>query len=119
MTVGKANEEAMKHARKKRQGFFALSERQQAELIGCSWTTWRKTPFYAEALKKRPTSKPKKPSSPKAVSLTAEREAVTGEGDRDEVLKQLVAEQEADKEPSPLESDSPNHPRKIHSRKRL
>jgi hypothetical protein len=36
---------------------------------------------------------------------------VTGEGDRDEVLKQLTAEQEADKEPSPLEKDPLNKPR--------
>ena len=119
MTVEKANEKAMKLARKMRKGFFAFSERQQADEIGCSWATWKKTAFYAEAQRKRPASKLKKPSSPKTESLTAEREAVTGEGDRDEVLKQLAAEQEADKEPSPLECDPPSRPRKIHSRKRL
>jgi hypothetical protein len=58
-------------------------------------------------------------SSPKAQSLTAEREAVTGEGDRDKILQELIAEQDADKEPSPLEGDPPNRPRKIHSRKRV
>lgn len=115
MTVDDANEKAMKLAHRMRAGFFALSERQQAKLIGCSWTTWKRTPFYAEAQEKRPAGKQQQSSSPKTESLTAGREAVTGEGDKDEVLKHLIAEQEADKEPSPLESG----PRKIHSRKRL
>ncbi len=119
MTVKEANEKAMKLARKMRKGFFALSERQQADEIGCSWATWNKTPFFAEAQRKRPPGKPKKPSSPKTESLTTEREAVTGEGDRDEVLRQLAAEQAADREPSPLDGDPPNRSRKIHSRKRL
>lgn len=115
MTAEEANAKAMKLAHKMRTGFFALSERQQAKLIGCSWKTWRKTEFYPKAQAERPAGKRSKTSSPKAESLTAGREAVTGEGDKDEVLQQLIAEQEADKEPSPLES----HQRKIHSRKRL
>jgi hypothetical protein len=119
MTVEEANTKAMKLARKMRAGFFALSERQQAKQIGCSWQTWSRTPFYRKAQAKRPAGKRSKPPSPKTESLTAGREAVTGEGDKDEVLQQLIAEQEADKEPSPLETAPPNRPRKIHSRKRL
>jgi hypothetical protein len=119
MTVERANDKAMKLARKLRAGFFALSERQQAKQIGCSWATWKKTEFYAKAQARRPAGKRSTVSSPKAESLTAAREAVTGEGDKEEVLQQLIAEQEADKEPSPLESDAPGRPRKVHSRKRL
>lgn len=51
MTVDDANKEAMRLAKLLRAGFFALSERQQAEQIGCSWTTWVKTDFYETAKK--------------------------------------------------------------------
>jgi hypothetical protein len=58
--------------------------------------------------------------APKALSLTSDLEAVTGEGEPNEVLEQLIAEQEADHEPSPLEPDPPDsRPKKVHSRKRL
>jgi hypothetical protein len=60
-------------------------------------------------------------------SFTAGREAVTGEGDKDEIQKQveeaelrrLTSEQAADYEPTPLEDDPPGRERKVHSRKRL
>jgi hypothetical protein len=119
MTVEQASEEAMKLAHKLRARFFALSERQQAEMIGCHWQTWKRTPFFSQLKKRRLDSKQKMPSSPKTESLTSGREAVIGEGDRDEVLEKLMAEQEADKEPSPLENDPPYRPRKVHFRKRL
>jgi hypothetical protein len=119
MPVKQANDKAMKLARKIRAFFFALSERQQAEQIGCSWQTWVRTEFYRTAKAKRPTSKSSKPSSPKTESLTSRMEAVTGEGSKDEVLEQLIADQETDKEPSPLENDPPNRPRKVHTHKRL
>jgi hypothetical protein len=119
MTIAQANDKAKKLAHKMRKGFFALSQRQQAEMIGCSWATWKKTEFYRIAETKRPGGKRKRTSTPKTVSLTPLLEAVTGEGDRDEALKQLVAEQEADMEASPLDDDPPDRPRRIHSRKRL
>jgi hypothetical protein len=119
MSVDRANEKAQRLAMKMRMAFFALSERQQAELIGCSWKTWTKTPFYKKAKEKRPAGLGRKPASPKTASLTPKVEATTGEGDRDEVLQQLIEEQEADREPSPLESDPPNRPRQVHFRKRL
>ncbi len=119
MTVAKANAKSMTLARKMREGFFALSQRQQAELIGCSWSTWKKTPFYQKAQVKRPAGTGVKMSSPKTVSLTSGREAVMGEGGKDEVLNNLIAEQKKDKEPSPLEDALPGRLRRIHSRKRL
>jgi hypothetical protein len=115
MKVGEANDKAMKLAGEMRDGFFALSGRQQAKMIGCSWATWTKTDFYVIAQDKRPGGKRQRVTSPKTLSLTAEREAVTGEGGKDEVLQKLIEEQEADNEPSPLM----DRPRRIHSRKRL
>jgi hypothetical protein len=115
LTVAEANNMAMKKAHELGKAFFAMAQRRQAQLIGCSFATWRKTPFFAEAETKRPPSTRRKSASPKVESLTADREAVTGEGGKDEVLQNLIAEQEADNEPSPLES----RPRRIHSRKRL
>src|SRR5262245_9003252 len=121
MTVGAANEKAMKLAKRLKQVFFLLSGREQARQIGCSWQTWRKTTFYATATKKqgqllRQAAKRKSPGSRPAVSLTDPLEAVTGEGEPDEVLKGLIAEQETDHEPSPCDT---TRPQKIHYRKRL
>jgi hypothetical protein len=119
MTVEEANKKAMKVAHKMRAGFFALSERQQADLIGCSWKTWHDTPFYEKAQAKRPGGKRFKPRSPRTESLTPGREAVTGQGNRDEALHQLIADQQADHEPSPLQNDPAGRPRRVHFRKRL
>jgi hypothetical protein len=119
MTVAEANNKAMKLARKLRAAFFELSERQQAEMIGCSWATWHKTDFFQQAQGKRRLRESRQPSSPETVSLTDGREAATGEGCKDEVLEELIAQQQADHEPSPLEPDQEGRPRKIHFRKRL
>lgn len=118
MSVDEANDKAKKLVEEMGKAFFVMSKRKQVKLIGCHIKTWKKTPLFQEALKKGKITPPK-PKAAKVSSLTSACEAVTGEGDRDEVLKQLIADQETDKEPSPLESDPPNSPRKIHSRKRL
>jgi hypothetical protein len=125
MTVEAANEKARKLAKRLRMSFFLFSEREQARQIGCSWATWRKTTFYEKAQKirfrlTRQAGKEKAPASPPVVSLTGDLEAVTGEGDRNETLDRLIAEQEADREPSPLDDDQPDAPpRKVRTRKRL
>jgi hypothetical protein len=125
MSVDEANEVAMRLAKKMKRNFFRLSERNQAKQIGCSWQTWRKTEFYKTARRKKnrqthQTGQGKVSAPRSVVSLTHDLEAVTGEGERDEVLKQLTAEQLADQEPSPLDSDPPDcQPRKVFSRKRL
>jgi hypothetical protein len=118
MTVKEANEKAMEIAARI-PDFFKLSERAQAKEIGCHWRTWTRTEFFKTAERMRAPRVPKNPSSPKTVSLTHELEAVTGEGGRDEVLKKLIAQHEADAEPSPLEDDPPGREKKVHSRKRL
>jgi hypothetical protein len=118
MTVEDANRTAMVLAKKLQKGFFAMSETGQAKLIGCHLRTWRKTPFYRVAKKKR--AKTNAPGARRAVTLTDALEAVAREGDKDDVLRRLIADQEADREPSPLEDDPPDsRPKTVHSRKRL
>ncbi len=125
MTVSEANEKAKTLAKTMKKAFVTLSRREQAKKIGCSFATWKKTRFYQAAETKRPNQKPQKPRAPKAESLTSKREAVTGFGERDEVLKELalkelIAEQRADKEPSPLEDAPPDQrPKKVFFGKRV
>jgi hypothetical protein len=108
MSVEKANAAAMDLAKQMEKAFFALSESAQARRIGCSWKTWTRTEFFKTARKKRPQQvRPagKAPGAPAAVSFTPEMEAVMGEGDRQATLDKLIAQQEEDHEPSPLEED--------------
>jgi hypothetical protein len=121
MTVAQANEKAMELAKKMKNDFFLLSQRGQAEKIGCSWQTWTKTPFYLEAKKRRgqvarKIAAGKRPCSPPVISLTSNLEAVTGEGEREEILERLIEEHDREREPSPLDTTSR---RTIRCRKRL
>jgi hypothetical protein len=123
-TVAEANHKAMDLAKKDRR-FALLSEREQAKRIGCSWATWKKTTFYEKiqmrkAQQKREAGRKGLASSPPVCSLTSEMDSTIGSGDKDEVLKQLMHEQEMDAELSPLDDDLPgSRPRKVRSRKRL
>jgi hypothetical protein len=119
MTKEQANQRAQRLVKKKRRAFFAMSQRQQAKLIGCSWATWKATEFYKVLASQGKFHNRSKTSSPKVESLSAGREKVAGQGERDEVLSQLIASQEADREPSPLEDDLPDRARKTHFRKKL
>jgi hypothetical protein len=123
MTVEEANKQAQALAKRLGKTFFGLSGRAQAKLIGCAWETWSKTSLFKEARKKgghMPAGgRGRAKRSPPVVGLTDTLAAVMGEGDKDEVLKHLIAEQEADSEPSPLEDDPPSATRRVHSRKRL
>jgi hypothetical protein len=105
-SVEEANKEAMRLAGSMGKAFFAWSDARQAKKIGCDVRTWRKTTFYREARRKlsrmRPPTATKKPSR-RAVSLTPEVEAVTGQGEPDELLQRLMEQQEADREPSPCD----------------
>jgi hypothetical protein len=64
-----------------------------------------------------------KGSKPKVVSMTPALEAILGDKEPQGTLEKLIAEQEADDEPSPLEPDSPDYQerkrRKVRERKRL
>jgi hypothetical protein len=117
MSVDEANKKAMQLVEQMGKVFFRLSIREQAHRIGCSFETWTKTPFYAEAEKKRERTGQQKPTrSRRAVGLTDKVEATTGEGDKDEILNQLVAEQKADAEPSPLDDSDK---RKVFCKKKV
>jgi hypothetical protein len=126
MTVEEANKRAMRVFKQLGKAFFLLSEREQAKRIGCHWQTWTKTKLYKRAQKirnramRQPVNKTDAPAASKVVSLTSSLEAVLGEGDRHETLNQLIAEQAADSEPSPLDNDPPDRPpQKVRTRKRL
>jgi hypothetical protein len=117
MPVAKANERALKLARKLGKVFFVLSDTAQAKKIGCLIRTWRKTPFYSEAEKRRPKPVRKGQGRRRAVSLTEGIEATAGR--EDERLRQLIEERQADYEPSPLAPDPADRPRTVRERKRL
>jgi hypothetical protein len=117
MTVPEANAQANKLAKEIGERFFAMSMRRQAKLIGCHLRTWKRTDLYKSALKRGLITPPKQ-RAPKAVSFSGKLEAVTGEGDKDETLHQLIEQQLADSEPSPMVDDAPGRERKVRSHKR-
>jgi hypothetical protein len=135
MKVKEANEEAMKVAKQMGKAFFFLSERAQARRIGCHWKTWTRTPFFKKAKLKRArllgqSSQGHAAGSPSTITLTSDLQAVTGEGERGEVMEQsiareealnrLIADQAADYESSSAEDDPPDsRPKKVYTRKRL
>jgi hypothetical protein len=120
MTVEEANERAkqLTDTREKRTKFFAVSERKQAERIGCSWKSWSRTEVFKEAvergwLQKRKNAKKAASDTtgpvPRVVSMTPELEATIAEGVPDEVLKRLVAG-----ESKPRWEDLPPDERRAH-----
>jgi hypothetical protein len=119
MKVAQANEKGKELVRQLGKILFTkLSERNQAKRIGCSWKTWTKTELYKQYRKmkertNRKSAKGKRASSPPVVSLTDKLEDAIGEGEKDSVLKKLIADQEADA------GSDPNQPgRKSYSPKR-
>lgn len=96
MSVQDAGVEARRLADEMGEKFTKTTERKQAQLIGCSWETWSKTQLYRELYGKKPARTPGKGKSPPSLSMTPKVEAALVDGEKDEVLKQLVAEQEAE-----------------------
>jgi hypothetical protein len=123
MSVKDADNKARELAAASKSRFYGISDRKQARMIGCSFATWKKTPFYPLATrnKRRPgINKSAGTAAPKVVSFTNKTQSQVGEGHRGEVLEQLIEDQEANFEPSPLANDQPDlKPMKVHSRKRL
>jgi hypothetical protein len=130
MTREQANLRALELAKQLGKPFFHLSESEQARRIGCSWRTWSRTTFYKEARKRKAQlggrgGRDGQAGSPPVTGLTDDLEAAAYEAGqtqsgRDEVLNKIIAEQEADNEPSPLEGDPPGaRPRKVYTRRRL
>jgi hypothetical protein len=126
MTVKVADQKARELHERLGWDFLILSERKQAEAIGCSWSTWKNTDFYKDGetkglFRKRPARGGRGRGTPPAVvGLTDRMEATVGQGGPDAVLKELIAQQTADSEPSPLEDDLPDsRPKKIKARRRV
>jgi hypothetical protein len=88
-----------------------VSVRELAKVIGCSEGTVVKLPAWRALMERR--QKRATPKALRAVQLSDKVLAATGE--QDEELQRLIAEQEADREPSPL-SDSPT---RVREHKRL
>lgn len=124
ISVGEANIKASRLMRDKGRRFTRLSETKQADLIGCSWQTWSRTKLYRKLHPEKAKQNEQQmagrgASSPNVESLTINREATLGEGQRNEVLNQLIADQEAEYEQSPLQVDAPDRPpKKVYERKR-
>lgn len=102
--------------------FIHGTVRQWASDIGCSPSQVVNLPLWKGKME-RTKRGPKPRASPRnVVSFTPTLEATTGRGDdrSDELLASLVADQNTDYEPSPLEDDPPGaRPRKVRQRKRL
>jgi hypothetical protein len=124
MSVSEANAGAMRQAKKFGKAFFEMSLRQQAELIGCHYRTLKATDFYKRSVEKGLIG-PTQPKGPRVRSLTNKLQATLGEGEIDEVEKQVAERElrrltaEQDGELSPIEDDPPGHERKVHVHKRL
>lgn len=106
MPVDEANKQARLVAKKQGQGFFTLSIRKQAEAIGCSFDTWRKTEFFKTAKRKKAKLRAQlirgasAAGGKAAAGLTPAVEAKAGVGKRDQVLDQLIEEEARIKNPS-------------------
>jgi hypothetical protein len=119
MPLEQANAKAMQLAQADRL-FVQRTIREWAKAIGCSTGLVHDLPLWKETMKRTGRGRPVKTPAPKAISLTPLIEEVTGEGEREEMLNQLIAEQQADQEPSPLDDEPPGaRPRNVHCRKRL
>jgi hypothetical protein len=84
----------------------------------CSIATVKATRLWRETMKATGRGR-SKGKAPQAVSFTENLEAVTGSGRDQQILEDLIAEQEADNEPSPVDGDRPNPRRKTKHYKRV
>lgn len=93
--------------------FADKSQRDWSREIGCSVGLVCKLPMWRAVMKRRPKGR-----KPKAVALTDKLEATIGKDD--EALQDLIGEQQADDEPSPLEDDDPGStPKRVKVRPRV
>src|SRR5262249_45594754 len=114
MTMGKANAKAMKLAEADPQ-FVRRTLREWAKEIGCSAGLIPRLRFWREVAKR--TGRARKPKAPRVVSITDKVLAVTP--DPQVELSRLIAEQNADREPSPLENGRADKGARIRHRKKL
>ncbi len=110
MSAREANAKALELADKDKE-FVKRSQREWAEAIGCSDGLVSKLPLWQKTMQLSGRRRKGRGTS-KAVSFTKALENTIGE--QDDPLQGLIAEQEADYEPSPLEEDTPfSRPKRV------
>jgi hypothetical protein len=123
ITAGEANKAAMELA-KQDPTFVKGGVRKWAAAIRkatgktCSIATVKKTRLWEKMMAETGRGR-SKGKTPKAVTLTNSLESVVGEGERDEVLQGLIAEHEADYEPSSVDDSPSATRRKVTHHKRV
>lgn len=99
--------------------------REVAAAVGCSTGLVSETPSWKAVMEQRTKGR-----KPKAVALTPKLQASLGDNrqierrghhseGRDQVLKKLISEQNADHEPSSVEGDRPNGSRRVINRREV
>ena len=121
MTADEANQVAMELAEKDHAFVNATAEewaRKISEATGttCSPSTVHKTALWKTTMQKTGRGRTKGGSF-RTVTLTKKLEAVTRDDAQQQALDILIAEQEADSEPSSAEDDPPDRPQRVHFRR--
>ena len=112
MTLEKANEKAMKLAKANPQ-FVHRTQREWAKDIGCAVGQVSNLPFWIEVAIR--TGRKRKGKRPRVVSLTDKVLAATADPEAE--MNRLIAESNADREPSPLELDPNDRPARVKAPK--
>jgi hypothetical protein len=116
ISLNEANAKAVQLIKADR-GFVHKTQREWAKEIKCSVGLISKLPIWQATAKALGRSR--KSTKSRAVGLTERILNTSGTGERDSVLKQLISDQEADAEPSPLENGAVVRGRTVRHRKRL
>jgi hypothetical protein len=118
MSLEEANDKALELARKD-PNFVHGSKREWEAGIGCGLTLIGNLPLWKQTMRISGRGKKDKSPAPQAVSFTEGMEATIGQDDQAEQLARLTEEQTANLEPSPLDPDPPDRPRRVRSHKRV
>jgi hypothetical protein len=114
MSKEQADAKARELAKELGPKFYLLSKREQAKMIGCHHKTWGGTLFYQTALqeKSRLLPQPATGKSRRRASNLSDK-TLASVGREHGELQRLIDEQKADYEPSPLDHDPPDAPRRV------
>ena len=121
ITADEANQIAMKLAKMSR-AFVRADVKEWARKISkasgktCSPSTVHKTALWKATMQKTGRGRTKGGSS-RTVTFTKKLEAVTRDDAQQQALDKLIAEHEADSEPSSAEDDPPDRPHRVHFRR--
>ena len=107
MTKSEANAKAIELATENPE-FVNGTQREWATAIDCSVGLVAKTTLWQKTMKRSGRGKKGQGRKPKKVSLTKAVEETVGNGKPDDALNKLIAEQESDYEPSPVDPKGRN-----------